>query len=178
MEEQLNCELNACLLRCVINASNENDYQTLMDMGLDIKLMERVKDMNADVFIRLSKFNIADVRFNSHRFGLMLDFVEQERVMNTLVNRMIKLEASQSMLEDLVGIDPREYRDRRRTLGMAPATQGRPPDLDTHQTNCLYEALNKHPETKNADNILSWYCLLAEESGLSLSIIWRHMKLG
>ena len=178
MEEQLNCELNACLLRYVISASNKHDHQTLCEMGLDIALMERVKGMNADVFTRLSKFNIADVTFNSHRFGLMLDFVEHERTMDALMNEMIKLGASQSMLEDLVGVDPRDYRDRRKTLGMAPATQGRPPDLDAQQANAVYEAMKKYPEKENEDNLPNWYCLLGKETGLPLSIIWQHLKFG
>jgi len=181
--EEPNCELNVCLLRCVINASNENDHQTLHEMGLNANLIERAKKMNADVFIRLSKFNIADITFNSHRFGLMLDFVEHERLMNDLINKMIIQGASQSMLESLTGIDPREYRDRRRTLGLAPASQGRPQNLDAKQTDKLYEVLSKHPEPDpdnvSTNDLLNWYCLIGEKTGLSLTKIWhQNMKFG
>ncbi|MCF6256206.1 MAG: STY4526/YPO1902 family pathogenicity island replication protein [Gammaproteobacteria bacterium] len=177
MESQLNCELNACLLRCVINASNEYDHQTLRDLGLNTVLVDRAKNMNADVFSRLSRFSIANITFDSHRFGLMLDFVEQEREMDILVNKMIQLDASQSMLGDLTGIDPREYRDRRKALNMPPASQGRPQNLDDQQTIILYEALSKYPEPKagsSTNDMLNWYCQLGAETELPLAKIWQQ----
>jgi len=181
MEAQHNCELNACLLRCVINASNQNDHQTLRDLGLSQALVERAKNMNADVFIRLSRFSIANITFDARRFGLMLDFVEQEREMDILVNKMITLEASQSMLENLAGIDPREYRDRRKALDMPPASQGRPQSLNDEQTTILYQALSKYPEPadNSTNDLLNWYCQLGEETGLPLAKIWQqNMKFG
>lgn len=177
-KEQYNSELNVCLLRHVISACNENDHQTLHEIGMDPALVERAKNMNAEVFTRLSNFRIAEVTIDSRRFGLMLDYVEQGRETNAITNKMIKLEASQAMLNKLVGIDPREFRERRKTLGMPNAFQGRPVDLDMAQSNHLYAVLRKHPEP-DGDGVLklNWYCLLSEETGLPLSKIWHHMKI-
>jgi len=178
LKEQDNSELNACLLRLIIRACNDNDHQTLHEMGMNPGLVERVKNMNAEVFTRLVNFRIAETKINSKRFGLMLDYVEQEREINALTNKMIKLEASQAMLDKLVGTDPSEFRDRRKTLGMPNATQGRPSELDTSQADQLYGVLRKHPEPNSDGKLkLDWYCLLAEETGLPLSKIWRHMKI-
>lgn len=175
IENRLNSELNACLLRSVIGAYQQNDHQIFTEMGLTPALMDRARRMSADSFTRVcNKFPIATITFDVRRFELMLDYAEREQEMDDLSNELITLGASQSMMEALTGIDPRNYRERRKLLGISPATLGRPPALDEQQAERLYAVLQQCPA---ADDERQRYLFLGQQTQLPLAQVWAHLKL-
>lgn len=167
-------DLNAYLLRRIISAYQNNDHQILSEMGLPPELLERARNMSADLFTQACKFTIAETKIDHRRFELMLDYAERERELNELINELIKRGASQSMLDALTGIDPREYRSRRKLLKMPPATQGRPAALNDDQIETLCSALR---DQKCPNDDLNRYLFLGANTELPLAQIWSHMKL-
>ncbi len=175
IEGQLNSELNACLLRSVISAYQQHDQRLFAEMGLTPTLMARARRMSADSFTRVcNKFPIATITFDTRRFELMLDYAEREQEMDDLTNALITLGASQSMMDALTGIDPRDYRERRTALGIAPAPLGRPPALTEAQAERLYAALQQCPER---DDERQRCLFLGQQTQLPLAQVWAHMKL-
>jgi hypothetical protein len=180
-----NNDLNAYLLRLALNAYHAHDHQALRDMGLDIcasngdtgeaikALLDRAKTMNASIFAMGCGFRIADVTFNPRLFSLMMDYAERESELNALINKLISLGASQSMMEDLTGIDGREYRARRNSLGLPPGAKGRPHALSEDQIACLYDA---HRQCQDGLDEMNRYLFLGETTNLPLAQIWSHMK--
>ncbi len=171
-------ELNACLLRRAIEAYNSNDPNQLAEMqamGFDTALLERISQTTSEVFTQICAFDIIEVRLDPRRVELLCEFAEREKDARKLINRLIELGASQSMLHELVGLDPREFRNRRKMLGLPAAAQGRPADLTDEQADRLYHALRHGPE--DFPGPLERYRYLGEETGLPLAQIWTHLRM-
>lgn len=170
-------ELNACILRRAIEAYHLNDQRTLTElqaMGLDARLLDRVSRMTADIFTHICTFDIAEIRIDPRRLELMLEFAERERELSELINQLIRMGASQSMLAHLAALDARDYRNRRQQLGLPSATQGRPADLTDSEVELLYMALRQCPD--DLTNPLEKYRYLGEKTRLPLAQIWTHLK--
>ncbi len=170
-------ELNAYLLRRAVEAYHSNDSQMLtelMSMGFDTPLLERISQTTSGVFTRICSFDIIDYTLDPRRVELICEFAEGEKEARKLLNRLIELGASQAMLRELIGLDSREYRNRRKMLGLPATSQGRPVDLTDSQANHLFDAIRRYPS--DLTNPLEKYRYLGEETGLPLAQIWTHMR--
>lgn len=170
-------ELNACLLRRAVEAYNSHDQnmlEELLAMGFDTSLLERISHTTSDVFTYVCDFDIVDYRIDPRRVELICEFAEREKETRRLLNQLIVLGASQSMLNDLTGLDSREFRHRRKMLGLPKASQGRPADLTDAQADLLYQAMRQCPD--DFPSLLEKYRYLGEKTALPLSQIWSHQQ--
>ena len=170
-------ELNACLLRRAVEAYNSNDplmLDELRAMGFDAAILERISQTTSDVFTQLCAFDIIDYRLDPRRVELLCEFAEREKDARQLINQLIALGASQSMLHELVGLDPRDFRNRRKMLGLPAAAQGRPADLTDEQADRLYQVMRQY--TDDFPTPLEKYRHLGEETGLPVAQIWTHLR--
>lgn len=169
-------ELNACLLRRAVDAYNSNDslmLEELQSMGFDAPLLERISHTTSEVFTHLCSFDIVDYRLDPRRVNLLCELAEREKDSRHLTDRVIELGASQAMLHNLIGLDPRDFRIRRKMLGLPAATQGRPATLTDDQVDHLYQVMR---DFNNFPNLLAKYRHLSEKTGLAVSQIWAHLR--
>lgn len=170
-----NNEFNAFMIRYITRLFHDHDFTSLKRMNVKPDLAKEIVNMSVSDSERLSSFSslICDLpAFDESRFTMLIKYIHREDAKNDIIDRMIKLEASQVMLYKLAAVDPDEYRNRRKKLGLSPAPLGRPGAITEEQTTRLYEAWFLH---KNEPDELLKYFKVGIASRIPLSQIWHYM---
>lgn len=175
MENNLVSELNHIIFRYIINLYREDTYTAINQTTLSSDVIENIKSLKMEDFERLSSFKtpIADISFSEKRIQHLLTHIKHESARDDLIDRMIKMDASQAMLEALCGIDHKTFRHRRNQLGMSPASAGRPSALTENQSILVNDLFKKY---KEENDVFIRYYKVGLESGFPLSQIWQYMQ--
>ncbi|VAW63228.1 hypothetical protein MNBD_GAMMA08-1558 [hydrothermal vent metagenome] len=171
-----NNEFNAFMIRYITRLYNDHDYASLKRMNVKPDLAKEIANMSVGNSERLSNFNslICDLpAFDEPRFAMLIKYIHREDAKSDIIDRMVKLEASQVMLYKLAAVDRDEYRDRRIKLGLPQASSGRPATITEEQTARLHEALHIH---ENEPDKLLRYFKVGVASRIPLSQIWHYMN--
>lgn len=175
MNVQTNNDINSFIIQHITRLYNNRDFDGLKQMGLSKTLATRVANLSLWDSARLSEFRvqIGDIFVDEKRLDMMIDHNQHEGAKNILIDHMIKMEASQVMLQELTGIDHEEYRGRRRALDLPKATSGRPPALSEEESIDVHNTWLRYKD--EIDGLVRYY-YVGLKTKISLSRIWQHMQ--
>jgi len=169
-------EFNYSLLNFISSAVSNHDYITLQKMGLDRARAQRLCDMPLSQLQQFKRMTLplADISIDPKHFDLCLDYICTEAEHNEIKNKMIEMDASAAMLNELAGMDISEYRSRRVHLGLDRAQQGRPASLSADECVMVSRVWKKY---ENEKDLLLRYFHVGVETRLPLNRIWVFMRL-
>ena len=117
----------------------------------------------------------ANIKIDRRSFELGLEYAIKQGEQSVLVDHLIRLGASQAMLEELASLDSDNYHIRCRALNVAPTSSGRPPMLTQDEEMLLLRAQRRQPHDIETDP-LHWYYFMGMETGIQLKKLWAHMN--
>ncbi len=176
MYKQLNNDINSFIIQHITRLYNKRDFDGLKQMGLSKDSASRVANLPMLASARLSEFRvqIGDIFVDEKRLGMMIDRNQHEGAKNTIIDQMILMDSSQSMLFELAGIEHVEYRDRRKSLDLPKASSGRPSALNEDESIDVYNAWREY---LNEEDLLLRYYLIGMKTKISLARIWQYMQI-
>jgi len=175
MEPNFNSELNQFVIQHITRLFNRRDFNELERMGLSKESASSVVNLSMGDSSRLSQFRvqIGDIQVDEKRLNMIIKMNQHEGAKNQLIDQMILLEASQSMLFELTGMDHIEYRERRRALDLPKGSSGRPVALTEAESIAVNDAWFKYNDD---DNLIRYYNV-GMETKISLSRVWQHLQI-
>jgi hypothetical protein len=174
--ENLFGDLNNTLIQLIVTAHKSNNFRALESLGLTHEQVDRVARMS---IYQIQQFNqlrsaIADISFDSRRFDICINYIQNESDIDTVKDHMIQMDASSAMLLELAGMDIQEYRGRRRRMSLDKPFQGRPGLLNPDEAKRVNTSWLGH---RDETNELLHYHKVGVDTGLPLNKIWAHMRL-
>ena len=173
-------ELNRFVIQYILRLYNSRDFESLRQMGISFEEARQVSELSLSESMRLEAFKapIARVQIAQH-ISKILDYIRQEATKDKLIDQLILLEASQPMLMELVGMDTRDFQQRRRDLGLPKAKAGRPALLNDQEATAVHHTWHEY---STETNLLQRYLYVgmgvkaALGRGVPLSQIWYHLR--
>lgn len=172
--ENIYSDLNSSIIRFLAQAYSEGNHGLLRKMGISEGQIQRMMDLPYSHIQRLHRLHspIAEINF-SNRLDLWLDHVSKEVSRDQMIDRMIQMGASASMLDALACIPVAEFRQRRKRLGLGSGKQGRPTALDSTEMLRVNEVYKEHQDESDE---LTRYYLIGLDTKIELNRVWAYMR--
>ncbi len=175
MKNNNTINLNAFVIQYIYRLYQDRDVEGLRAIGLSKEVAKRVASLSLDEVGRLENFRaqIAEFKVTESHLEMMIKHVQHEGAKDELIDQLIQLGASQTMLAELAGIEPTEYRARRQALGLPNASAGRPSVLTEQESTKVHHVW--HHYAGEPDDLLRYY-YVGLDTDISLSRIWHHLQ--
>ncbi len=162
--------------RCVA----EGDFHMLEEFGLGREEIAALSNLSVVDLHRISRglsgHFIKAINVDRSALWHFIEYVENEREKDRLIDTMIKADASLDMMRSLMGIsDAHEYAERRKLAGFPPSG-GRPASPDEETSSAIYRAWKEITERQkdgNDDLAPGDYLEIHEKTGAPLRTIWH-----
>jgi len=167
-------ELTQAVLRYVASCLSEGDWSALRDMGIGPKEAEALMTISLSELTNLERKlagHVLRVELDREAFWTVMDQIRREAELQQLRMKLIRLDAPADMMQALFGMGVKEYTSARRVIG-APPGVGRPPEPSEDQARAVWLAWRKLGQEPGLAPPEVWIDL-AEETSLSLRLIWR-----
>ncbi len=174
MKRSCHTELNHQAIRAVVQAARNSDDRQIREFGLTPEIVAQLSKLSMEELETLTEFNdsVVKIYFDSHAVALLLQHVSKQTVLESDINKAIRLGARQPMLYELTGLSRRDFARRCRLLQLPLPQRGRIRTLRPEEEEQLYELWYKNRNM----GMLSRYIRVAEETGLPLDRIWSALQ--
>lgn len=170
-------EFNHVITRFILDLYHSGEDDALVQLGVSKSTAKELSELSLSSHQRLAKCQqlLGNVAIDEKKLKRLIQYVLHNDNKDNFINKLITMEASQSMLERLAGVEPHEFRQRRNLLDLPKAASGRPALLSDKEAINLTEAWQRHAEHK--DDLLLRYYYVGIDTGIPLSRLWNHMQL-
>lgn len=166
-------DLNTDVIAHIMKCHSEGRHAHLTAMGINQKLIDQLRNLPLDAFHRLRSFPslIADITIDERRLSMLINYATEETSRDRRVDELIRMGASQTMMEEIAAISREDFRERRKRIGVE-VRLGRPSSLNELEEEQVNEALRAHQN----DDLIEMYYRIGLETGLSLGQVWNYQK--
>ncbi len=170
-------ELNHVITRFIIDLYHNGDFDALEQFGISKSTAKELSGLSISNHHRLTKCQqlLGNVFVDEKRLKRLMQYIIHNENKDSFINQLIKMQASQSMLERLAGVDHHDFRQRRNLLDLPKAAAGRPAVLSDKEAIGLAEAWQRHADKEH--DLLQRYFYVGMDTGIPLSRLWNHMQL-
>ncbi len=168
--------LNRTAILAALEAAHNFEFEALDLMGIDTATITQLQQLDLHSVVLSAKLPISvlEVRFNHNALNLMLQHGVKRSAWERLLNESIALGIRQPMLQQLCGMNRREFDQRRRSMGLPPPATGRISKLseaDEFAVVTCYHPLKNSP----VDNPLTHLVNVSRETGISLDQVYTTL---
>lgn len=173
-------QLNHALFNQALNLIREGDMRRARALGFNNEELQRLSRLRAsEIESLINEFpGVARFEVDHKTFTAALRRIDLDQDRDNMVDQCIRLGASVQMLNSFFGLTPNDCSARRALLGI-PSRQGRLPMPDEHieiDAWHRWQTISNDPSSPTAADDIKGMLVLAEETGLSLAIIWTLIK--
>lgn len=170
-------DLNNVITRFIIDLYHNGFFDALEQLGVSKSTAKELSELSISNHHRLTKCKqlLGNVFIDENRLKRLMRYIIHNETKDSFINQLIKMQASQSMLERLAGIDHHDFRQRRSLLDLPKAAAGRPAVLNDKEAIGLAKAWQRHADKEN--DLLQRYFYVGLDTGIPLSKVWNHMHL-
>ena len=154
----------------------EGDYNALFEMGFGPKEVRALSSLSVSDMLRLTstKSHFLNIQLNRDIYWRMIDYTLREKERESVIDDLILCGAPLQLIRFLTGMGSKQFKIRRRQLGLSPQPPGRPalPTLETEKRVWKeVEALIDQTPGFGPREFLGIYYALDRQ--VSLRIIWN-----
>ena len=167
-------DLNAALLQYVNKCRAEGDDRALAHLGLDRHDVEAAASLCLSDLDHLSALHfplLRDGPIDRDLFHRLIDHLRRLRALESVRDALLAHDAPLPLMHHLFGMDPTEYAEHGRRLGLIRPT-GRPSEPAEAEETTVWEACQALRKPKDEDLTPEDYLDLCKITGLSLRTIW------
>lgn len=154
--------------------ASDDDHEAARQMGLDGDSIEQIQSLNARDLHELAqmlKSPVMVVQFDKNVFSAVITLCKNKTKHQTLINKMIKAEASFALMNYLFGFNRSELTAYRRNLNITTSS-GRPEIPTDSEKEKIWEIWKKHQNESLAEQLI----IIHDLTGLKISSIWLALK--
>lgn len=181
MSSQIVGDYHSSIIKCICSAAfqalREGDEESLAAIGIRAQLAMELADLTLGEIEQLSQMasHFLELTVNFQVLEHMLRRAKEKEEEARLADDLLNLGASTPLMQELFGLSALTTNSRKRLLGL-PLDRGRPPNLSRGQRDeviSLWWSLReRYPDLGNIRQRARLYREVAEQTGLSLAMIW------
>jgi hypothetical protein len=171
-------DLNAALLQYMNKCRAERDDRALAHLGLDRNDAEAATSLCLGDLDHLSVLHfplLRDGPIDRDLFHRLIDHLRHLRALESVRDALLAHDAPLPLMHHLFGMDPTEYAEHGRRLGLIRPT-GRPSEPAEMEETIVWEARRALRKPKDEDLTPEGYLELCKTTGLVLRTIWLVMQ--
>ncbi|REC93404.1 DUF2857 domain-containing protein [Kushneria indalinina] len=173
-------QLNHALFNQALVLIREGDMRRARALGFrDDELQSLSRLRASEIESLINEFpGVARFELDHDTFQAALRRINRDQNRDGLVNQCIRYGASVQMLATFFGLTPNDCSARRSLLGV-PSRQGRlpmPDEATEHNAYHRWQTISDDPASPSAAEDIQGMLVLAEETELSLAVIWTLIK--
>lgn len=170
--------LNTTMLHQVLHELRNGQKQRCQALGLTEEVMEVLQGLPPSILSRLAHASVpwVEIKVDTAVMRRLIEQAERDERNERLINQALKLGASSAIMNRCFGLDHSETALRRRLLKIDVA-RGRPQGLTEEQERDVWLRWEQLRRQDGNDEKLDTMMMLAEEQGVSLTLIWNQLHL-
>lgn len=171
--EKALAELNGAFIEFIVETYTEGRSEVLMTLGVKQNDIELLRNITVETKQRMRTFPspIVDISLNSSRLAMMVEYAAKETSNDQKIDELVRMGASQPMLEEIAAVSREEFRERRKRIGI-DARIGRPQSLTDREMGLVNDSISVH----QGNDLVEMYYRVGLETGLPLSQIWAYVR--
>lgn len=157
----------------------EGDYNALYEMGFGPSEVRALGSLSTTDKLRLAstKSHFLTISLNRETYWRMIDYILREKESEAMIDELIRYDAPVNMIRSLNGMSNKQFKLRRRQLGLSSLSPGRPPQPSLEVEKSIWKAveisMNRSPNF-NAKEFLEIFNALDQK--VSMRIIWNLVQ--
>lgn len=180
----LNTNLNHALLAEIIAHIRRGEIHYCKQLGFDEAELAAIMNLNTQEICDLceSRASFAQISINHNVFWNLMAAVRDNSRERNVIDRALELGISGEMLRERFGWSSAEVSARRRLLGIKEHI-GRKKNASEEDEMAIwalwskYKANVAHLDLRSSPEALDLFMLITEETGVSLTEVWRLISL-
>ncbi len=157
----------------------EGDYNALYEMGFGPCEVRALGSLSTTDKLRLTstKSHFLTITLNRKTYWRMIDYILREKESEAMIDELIRFDAPVNMIRSLNGMGSKQFKLRRRQLGLTSLSPGRPPHPSLEEEKLVWKAVEtslKQSPSFSAKEFLDIFNAL--EQKVSMRIIWNLVQ--
>lgn len=170
----LNTTLNQAILSEILMRIRRGEINYCQQFGFDEAELAEISNLSTQEILDMSESaaSFAKINIDHSVFWALLETVRENTRQRNMVDRALNLGISSEMLHTFFGWSSAEVSARRKLLGVKE-NMGRKPNATEEEENRVWELWQTHKKEGDSSQSLDLLMLIAEESEISLTEIYR-----
>ena len=170
----INSTLNQAILSEILMRIRRGEVNYCQQFGFDESELAEIENLSTQEILDMSesKASFAQISINHSVFWSLLETVRENSRQRNQIDRALALGISSEMIHIFFGWSSAEVSARRKLLGIKE-NMGRKPNASEEEENQIWELWQRHKTDEDSSKSLDLLMLIAEESEISLTEIYR-----